>query len=350
MAAYSKNNAGNVYLPHSTSVLMPNGRFNSTQNPALLNQTSLSGGPGLGLTSQTSIMQTRHGSTMGGSASPVGLKNEDVGGVSGGSGGGAGGPGSDGPALKKSKTTGGPSNQAASTALFPPSSNPGAPSNADWSNLAALEPPLLVDRGFSALGGVLGDRGLSVLGVGGVPLGDRGFSSLPMEGVVGSTPFATLGTFQTSDEGTELPDSSVPFGRAGSTLNVHELLNSAPVDESGVDAIHVTATPFGFPAFSASTTGSSSSSGPSLLGFYQYDSDTTYLSFVPLSRFPSIRPEQVRQIENIYRSLRTDGENNPAVSKILTRQQCVTLQRLKEEALLTHYASQTSGFLTTMET
>jgi hypothetical protein len=65
--------------------------------------------------------------------------------------------------------------------------------------------------------------------------------------------------------------------------------------------------------------------------------------------FPALRAEQVAGLEANYRALRAPAGGNassaaaappPEQSKIITRAAAITLDKLKEEALLLHYASQ----------
>lgn len=367
MAAYSKSaaGAGNSYSIGGSGAGGA-GQFGLTHNsslsglPRITSLTGPSGGTGLlqrnpSLNLHLTLKPEPSTSSAGGVESGLGMASD-----------------SDEPASKKAKTgaaaaaSGANAGATNSSALFPPPA-------ADWSNLAAMEPlsspnALLIDRGLSALGPA------SMLHMGG-SAADRGVGS---DGLVGSTAFANLGPFQGGGAGShdfgsssnDLPDTSLSLMRAGSSINLDALM-STQIDESNVDAIHVTATPFGFPAFSsahpsAAATSAAAAAGAStapssLQGFYQYDESTTFLAFVPLSRFTSITPTQVAEIEKIFRALRsaggtaaegadaaaaTGGSSSSAAaaasanSRILTLAQCITREKLKEEALLLHYASQ----------
>ena len=363
MAAYSKSagGAGNSYTLGSGGT--GTGQFGMTHNsslsglPRVTSLTGPSGGAGL--------LQRNPSLNLN-----LGLKPEPSTSGAGGETGLGLASDSDEPASKKPKTgaaAGATSSVNApagnSSALFPPPA-------ADWSNLAAMEPlsspnALLIDRGLSALGPA------SMLHMGGAASGGGVGSD---GGLVGSTAFANLGPFQggsgSHDFGSssnDLPDTSLSLLRAGSSINLDALM-SAQTDESNVDAIHVTATPFGFPAFSsahpsaaaasAAAAAGASTAPSSLQGFYQYDESTTFLAFVPLSRFTTITPAQVAEIEKIYRALRSAAPAEGAAtaagasaasaanSRILTRAQCITLEKLKEEALLLHYASQAGSVIT----
>lgn len=175
---------------------------------------------------------------------------------------------------------------------------------------------------------------MSAMGPG---LGDRGMSMLDPAVQASYTLGAYQPDGQAGDYMTDLPSESLSLLRAGSSINLDTLMADRN-EESAVDAIHVTVTPYGFPAFSASTP----TAPATLLGFYQYDESTTFLAFVPISKFPTLTTQQLTAMQTIYRDLKQNespAETNPQ-SRILTRQHCVTLDRLKEEALLLHYASQ----------
>jgi len=261
-------------------------------------------------------------------------------------------------------------------------------------------PPLHFDRGISALDlatqmAMAASGTQSQQGGGGNHAGDmmrtahsapvgypsQGMSAPDPNGLVGATPFAHLSAYQdpTRPQSTSpspggggggggfagsdaLPDRGLALLRAGSSINLNNLDSymQGQADEAVVDAIHVTNTAFGFPAFGAATTAPASASASSspappsviypLCGFYQYDESTSFLIFVPLSRFTSgangngIRPDQVAEMERIFAQMRADGHEQSPAARILTRAQTITLEKLREEALLLHYAH-AGGFL-----
>jgi len=271
------------------------------------------------------------------------------------------------------------------------SSNPGLEPDAlfpsasvDWSSaLGALDGPL------ASPGGVM-DRGISLMQTNtlGANMG-MGTASAITDGMmsgsnashgaaIGMTSFASLGPYQGSAD-LFLPDGSPNFLHRTSSLLGHptqpEPATQPPTDESCVDAIHVSFTPCGFPAFGTSATAANiaasaaaaaapSSSppptaspvGPWLVGFYQLHSSSQDLLFVPLCQCSTLKYQQSREVETIFRKLweedqklahthspanNTNGQHSShSQSRILTKKTCITLSKLKEEALLLHYSLQ----------
>lgn len=286
MAAYSKNNGGNLFLSHSNSQ-----SARPFPLPSGASAILATGGP-LSLVHQSSTMSLARSSTPAKADAGAGALGGD-----------------NGSAAKKAKSD-------PTSVLFPPSST-------DWANLAPVEP-------LSSPNALM-DRGLSVLDQ--ANLAERHATMAGFYPESNANAAAAAADFMT-----DLPTESLSLLRAGSSIRLEAMLADNS-DESAVDAIHVTATPFGFPTFSAASTSGATPTAAQLLGFFQYDESTTFLVFVPLARF-QVTPVQVKEMERIYRQLRDhDGEGN-AHSRILTRAQCITLDKLKEEALLLHYASQ----------
>ena len=356
MAAYSKNNAGNAFLTHQNSVggnaaaaaaaanrdTLPGGvpKFPLPSASSIMNSTSGLGlslqqqnsvtGGGLSLQHQTSTRSTRQGSITNrhGTGSSM---NTAAAGMSSSSLQG------DGPALKKQKTQNGGGAGGlgdASSSLYPSSSWEGlsleglsSPNDMSRTISSLVGPPLDVDRGMSMLDAT------------------RPSSLLTMQNYHPPVGDASADMYMSESD---LPPDSLNFTRAGSSINLESLMNDHNL-ESSVDSIHVSATPHGFPAFS---------SAPHLVGFYQYDESTTFLAFVPIAKFPAITEAQRKEMERIFKQLKEQDHGTAASSsdqgsggsssssRILTRAQFITLERLKEEALLLHYASQASGFLT----
>ena len=324
MAAYSKNNSGNIFLTHSNSIptsTMPS-RVNSKQ-PSQLNGAASSGATSVPVSTSAPLASSQP------ATSPPRTNLVTQGGA------GAAKSDEDEPQSKKSKL----SHPSADSSPVPP-----VPSFLDNASLFPA------DWGTTSTGGNLPLSSPNPAGVAAsapAVLGDRIFS---LDALQMGSPFIRLQSYQDPAQSDYLPDDSMNLMRAGSSLNLNALMSASSAsdrDESLVDAIHVTATPYGFPAFSATTATPPSA----LVGFYQYDESTTFLAFVPIAMFPAITPTQIQAMEKIFRKLRSpeggDNVNAAAQSKILTRQQCITLEKLKEEALLLHYASQASGFLST---
>jgi len=106
-------------------------------------------------------------------------------------------------------------------------------------------------------------------------------------------------------------------------------------EEHLVFSILVRQTSYGFPAFSQEG---------KLLGFYQYDDTTTYLNFWALKLYEGKIDSEAKEIQNAFDSLKNGTAEYPA--QILSKAECVTLDNLKEQALLLHFQTQANNFLT----
>jgi len=117
---------------------------------------------------------------------------------------------------------------------------------------------------------------------------------------------------------------SVP--QASNDIALGDFMMDSFAEENSVYGVLVFQTPYGFPAFNQSN---------QLIGFYQHDDTSNVLGFVALQLYDGKIDAPAKEIQAQY-----DRHRENESSCIVTRADCITLDKLKEQTILLHFSNQ----------